>query len=352
MNVVSFSDFDPDWNWLAHRFRPDSRLTWAHVSTQSPRLPARLPRRRAWQQLAAAWDCRAALERRDSLLVSHGPKVTMYAALANAATRRRRRPHLAFSFNYTHLPDALLRRLQTQAFRFVDRFVVFSTMERTLYADFFGIDPERIEMIHWAVEPPQPAEGEQALIAGDYICAVGSQGRDYALLVEAMKELPTIRLVIVATSEAMRGIDSIPGNVEVRSNIPPREATNIIANSKFMVLPLSGQDVPCGHVTMVTGMHLSKAIIATASSGITDYVNDDVNGRVVEACDPRLLASRIAELVDTPDACRRLGEAGKRFARTHCSEDNAVRFFARVLPKLLVDCRERNGGRLSWSATR
>ena len=276
----------------------------------------------------------------------------MYAALANAAARTCRSPHLAFAFNYTQLPDGPLRRLQRYAFRFVDRFVVFSTMERTLYADFFGIDPQRIEMIHWAVKPPQPADGERPLVADEYICAVGSQGRDYAVLVEAMKALPSIRLVIVATREAMRGIESIPSNVEVRSSIPPHEATNIIANSRFMVLPLCGRDVPCGHVTMVTGMHLSKAIIATASSGIADYIKDGVNGRTVNACDPQTLAAVIAELVESPQAYRRLGEAGRLFAQSHCSEDNAVRYFAQVLPKLLADRDEPFDARPSWAASR
>jgi glycosyltransferase involved in cell wall biosynthesis len=198
-----------------------------------------------------------------------------------------------------------------------------------------GIDPQRIEMIHWAVGPPEISAASR-VIPSDYICAVGSQGRDYGVLVEAMKSLPGIRLVIVATKEAMRGVESIPSNVEARSSIPLREATNIIANSKFMVLPLLGQHVPCGHVTIVAAMHLSKAIIATASSGIADYVHDGVNGRLAAASDHAKLAALIAELVESPDDCRRLGEAGQRFAQQHCSEDNAVDFFLRVLPILIA----------------
>ncbi len=335
MNVVSFSELEPNWNWLAHRFTAHSTLRWAHVSTQTSKLPRRLPRRHTWQRLAAAWNCRALLQPGDSVLVSHGPKMTMYAALANAG-RVNRSPHLAFSFNYTRLPDGPSRRLQRYAFRFVDRFVVSSTMEQSLYADYFGIEPRRIEMIHWAVRPPEMSAAEPALVLGDYICAVGSQGRDYGVLVEAMKSLPRVKLVIVATAEAMRGIERIPANVEVRSNIPLREATNIIGHSKCMVLPLLGQHVPCGHVTIVAAMHLSKAIVATASSGIADYVHDGVNGRLAAASDHARLAALIAELVESPDDCRRLGEAGQRFAQRHCSEDNAVAFFLRVLPTLIA----------------
>ena len=335
MKVVSFSELEPSWNWLAHRFRGHSALKWTHVSTQTPMPHWRLPGKHTWQRLAATWNCRASLQSGSSVLVSHGPKMTMYAALANAG-RINRSPHLAFSFNYTTLPHGPLRRVQRHAFRFVDRFVVFSTMERSLYADYFGIDPHRIEMIHWAVRPPQMPPGEPALIPGDYICAVGSQGRDYGALVEAIKGLPGIRLVIVATKEAMRGVSNLPSNVEVRASIPLRDATNIVANCRFMVLPLQGEHVPCGHVTLVAAMHLSKAIIATASSGIADYIHDGVNGRLAAASDHVKLGALIAELLDSPEECRRLGEAGQRFAQQHCSEDNAVDFFLRVIPPLLA----------------
>ncbi len=148
-------------------------------------------------------------------------------------------------------------------------------MERALYADYFGIDPQRIDMIHWAVAPPEFAASERALIPGDYICAVGSQGRDYGVLVEAMKSLPGTRLVIVATKEAMRGVARLPDNVEVRASIPLRQASNIIGNCKFMVLPLLGEDVPCGHVTAVAA-DASEQGDRCDRIDLADYMHDGV----------------------------------------------------------------------------
>ena len=69
------------------------------------------------------------------------------------------------------------------------------------------------------------------------ICAVGSQARDYATLLEAMRRIPHIPLVLVATPANLRGL-AVPPNVTVKLNIPRREAEAVIRQSRFMVLPL------------------------------------------------------------------------------------------------------------------
>jgi hypothetical protein len=103
------------------------------------------------------------------------------------------------SFNFTELPQGRLRTLMGRAFASVDRFVCFSQMERELYARYFDLDPARIDMIHWAMHAPSATQGRRWSRA-NYICALGSQARDYPTLVAAMRSLPSIRLVIVGTA--------------------------------------------------------------------------------------------------------------------------------------------------------
>jgi glycosyltransferase involved in cell wall biosynthesis len=335
--IVNFSEMDSSWNWLAHRYTGDKTLRWTHVSANKRSVPSWIPRAHNWRRLLAAWNCRVAVSERPSVLVSHGPRMTLYSSLS--MPRAPATPHLAYAFNYTSLPRGVSRRLQAAVFQGVDRFVVFSKMERVLYADVFDIDPSRIDVIHWAVRPPEPLAYRIPVVRGDYICAIGSQGRDYATLIEAMRRLPAVTLVLVATSDAMRDVGHIPVNVDVRIGIPLTDATNILAHCKFMVLPLTGRQVPCGHVTLVSAMHLKKAIIATTSSGISDYVQDSVNGRLTDPCDSGRLASLINELADDPGQCERLGYAGQQFAQAHCTEDNVVEYFTGVVPALLAISR-------------
>ena len=139
-----------------------------------------------------------------------------------------------------------------RAFATVDRFIVFSEFERSLYADYFGVPLERFEMLHWGVAEPPVATVD--VPTTNAICAVGSQARDYSTLLSAMRRLPHLRLILVATADSLRGLD-LPPNVTVRLKIPLAEAQAVIRGSRFMVLPLVSSQVPCGHVTMVTAMY-------------------------------------------------------------------------------------------------
>jgi glycosyltransferase involved in cell wall biosynthesis len=323
LQLVNLSEMDPRWNWLAASARAPQMLHWRHSSTQSvANPPAWTPRPTSWRRAIAAWKAAAWLEQKESILISHGPRMTMYGSLALASTVKRRR-HLAYSFNFTELPRGAARKLMALSFKSVERFVCFSNMERQLYARHFDLDIERIDMIHWAAEPPSIDPGAQPAIAGDYICAIGSQARDYATLMQAMRSLPHIALVVVATSRSISGLN-IPGNVEVRCSIPLGEAMNILRHSRFNVVPLRNSEVPCGHVTIVAAMHCEKASIVSDSSGVADYVRTGVNGLAVPAGDARALAQAIERLWDDPAESSRLAAAAKIFAQRFCREAAAV----------------------------
>ena len=325
MKIVNVGNFPSGWNWLASRFTSHPELEWMSASTNDIALPGWLPMRHVAQRAGAAMNARRLTTGGAALLVSHLPTISKYAEYANR-TGRRRSAHLAYSFNYTALPTGRRRSAEARALRTIDRFAVFSNVERTLYAEHFDIPPERIDMLHWGVQPPQLAPDERPVVAGHYICAVGGQGRGYGVLAEAMRRLPNIKAVIVSTPEAVHGLN-VPANVDVRLNTTLAEANNIIAHSGFMVLPLRDGEVPCGHVTLVSAMHLGKAIVATSSAGISDYLQDGVTGRLAHAGDSHALATQIEECVADPVQRDLMGERGRQFARAHCMEDNVVDYF-------------------------
>ena len=329
IDIVNLSDLDPDWNWLKDAARGPQALRWTHVSTQTANTPGWLPARASWSRAMAGWQAASALTARSSILVSHGPRMALYGATALAA-RFMRRKHLAYSFNFTELPHGTLHKAMSVAFRAVDRFVCFSNMERALYAQHFDLDINRIDMIHWAARSPAIDRAAAPAVRGDYLCAIGSQARDYATLLEAMRALPQIRLVIVATPQSVTGLN-IPSNVEIRCNIPLGQAMNILQHSRFMVVPLRDSEVPCGHVTIVAAMHLQKATIASASSGIADYVANEETGLTVAAGDPNALSAAIDRLWSDPAHCARLGIAAQSFAAHSCSEAAAVAYFEKYL---------------------
>jgi glycosyltransferase involved in cell wall biosynthesis len=236
-----------------------------------------------------------------------------------------------FSFNFTDLPTGARQTLLRKHLSRVERFVVASSVERDIYSEYFQIEANRIDVLLWSIQPPVEELSKPARFSdAPYICAIGSQARDYETLIAAMRRIPTISLVLVASPESLPQ-GTIPANVKVLTNVPLPDAMNVLAHSQFMVLPLRDSRVPCGHVTVVSAMHMGKAILATNSVGLDDYL---IRGRNAEFCPPRnpaQLADQIERLATQPSILKRMGDSGLAFARENCTEEGAVGYFRRFL---------------------
>jgi glycosyltransferase involved in cell wall biosynthesis len=262
--------------------------------------------------------------------VSHGPLLALYSEfLARPASSQAL--HLVFSFNFTDLPTGARRSLLRRYLRRVNRFVVASTIERTLYSEYFELDIDRIDLLLWGIQPPVQELTKAARFSdGQYICAIGSQARDYDTLMAAMRRIPYIKLILVATPDSLpQGV--VPANVKVLTNVPLADAMNVLAHSMFMVLPLRDSTVPCGHVTVVSAMHMGKAILSTDSTGLSDYLVDGSNAEFFSPKNPKQLAEKIERLFGEPSLCRRLGTFASTFAKQHCSEDSTAAYVRRYL---------------------
>ena len=339
MNVINCSEnTDPSWRWLDGRLPPHLNVSFQHVDTQPRNLvEARIQRPYVARYRAAAQAAHLASKRDADVLVTHLPRMTAWTELF-CRVRGRRAVHLAFSFNFTELPEGRLLQVMRRTLPSVDRFVVFSSMERSLYAETFGLDPQRIDMIHWGVRPPEVPEDEPPMIDGEYVCAVGGEGRDYGILMEAMRRLPHLRAVVVARPHNLHGLD-VPPNVTVKTNIPFAQANNIVRYSRFMILPLLHAQVPCGHVTLVNAMYFARALVISNSVGIADYVQEGETGLAVPAGDADALTDRIQSLWDDPALAERMGANGRAFAERHCTEQSTIDYFSRCLQELGASSR-------------
>lgn len=331
LNIINLSDLSADWHWLRDEFKHLPN-TWTHYTSLNSKLPRRLPKRQSIARFMAATQAILDAKKQPSLLVSHGPRPSYYGARM-AQHLHPHLPHLAYSFNFTDLPSGFQHKAMTKAYQQIDRFVVYSTLEKKLYADYFGIAPERIDMLHWSVHAPTVPHDEPPIEQGDYICALGSQGRDYETLFAAMRALPHISLVVVATADSVQHL-SVPENVTVRTHIPLAHAHNILTHSRLMVVPLRDSQVPCGHVTIVSGMFFQKAMLVTNSEGVHDYIQDHATGLFFAPKESRDLTEKIQQLWDDRALTQQLATAGYAFAQTHCTEQNVVRYFSDYLQQL------------------
>jgi hypothetical protein len=231
--------------------------------------------------------------------------------------------HLVFSFNFDELPKGWKRRLFGFAYRRIDHLRVHSKMEIALYRDYFGIPEDRMSLALWAMNMPDVLPKEP-LQDGDYLCAVGGNARDYETLLAATLLAPDIPMVWVVRPYNVAGMD-LPSHIRVITNVPYPEAMNYLAHSRAMVLPLKSAETPCGHVTLVSAMYLRKAILATDSAGISDYVKDGVSGMLIRPGDAEDLARCMRIVWRDREMQDRMGEKGLRFAEAFCSEANVRR---------------------------
>ena len=90
-------------------------------------------KRPAPAQWRACWESiRTARCQHAALVISHDAQVTFRVRAVLRGCREFRIPHVAWGFNFTTLPRAAHRRLMASTFTQVDRFITYSTMERSL----------------------------------------------------------------------------------------------------------------------------------------------------------------------------------------------------------------------------
>jgi glycosyltransferase involved in cell wall biosynthesis len=330
--VCSSENTIQGWRWLEPAFSPDEVEFEVHDCSSLSRIET-LITRPYFPRYHVAWNSASRARKSNAdLLVSFGPRLASFTEHASRFLGSRPY-HLVFAFNYTNLPKGIRKSIARSAFRSIDRFTVPSTIERTLYSEYFGLDPSRFDVQLWGIEKPFVPENSPRIIDGDYVCAVGSEGRDYKTLFAAARLTPGIRYVIVTRPYNIPSLP-VPENVKLLVNIPSDECWILVNQSRILLVPLRDSEVPCGHVTLVAGMHLRKAMIVTDSAGVADYVRNGGNAVLIPPKDPQALGRAVEALLEDGQLAARLGENGARFARANCSEASTIRYLRGLLHKL------------------
>lgn len=210
-----------------------------------------------------------------------------------------------------------------------------------------AIAAERLKVpdakLHHAPQPVDerfwyPHDGPVANV----ICAVGSEARDYATLMEAVRGVEVHTELAVGTTvfrtadpgrdlaPALRPLVTAPPNVQIHQQLAPGDLRRLYARSRFVVVPLEDVEFDAGVTCIAEAMAMSKAVIVTRARGQVDLVRDGETGFYVPPGDSRALRSAIEHLLANPDDAERMGRAGRAEVEARLTLDGWVSTVASV----------------------
>ncbi len=282
----------------------------------------------AWLRLALEVHRRRA---EYDVVVTWGERLT-FALLALQRLRGGGTPHIAFISQFAKPNVAGPMRLLGRHLRAV----LASTSVQRDYAVRHGlVDADRLFLIRYYVDQrffhPRPG-------AGDFVCAVGAEMRDYPTLFAAL-DGTTIPCHIAADVVRVPGRLRLVRDRRVRvADLATRpnphvtigrktvtELRDLYAQSRFVVVPLLPSQSDNGVTVILEAMAMGKAVICTRTAGQVDVIEDGVTGLLVPAGDPVALRAAIHELWHDPERAAAMGARGRaRVERHHTLEGFCV----------------------------
>jgi len=281
--------------------------------------------------------------------------------VAEAALTQRRYQHivawadriglpLAFLFKTAHsrrdlvLISAWLSRRQKAVFlshlkvhSHLKAIINYSSMQMQIAANKLDVPHEKL---HLALQPVDEQfwrpMGEQPK---QLICAVGSEARDYATFINAVKgidvdvEIAIGSSVLARTDEVARPLHvaGLPPNVRVLQDLNHTQLRQLYCRSRFVVVPLQDVDSDCGVTVIAEAMAMGKAVIVSRSRGQIDLIRDGEQGIYVRPGDPSALRAAIEYLSANPNEAERMGRAGRALVEKRLTLDQYVAQLAEIV---------------------
>ncbi|MBU4062170.1 MAG: glycosyltransferase family 4 protein [Alphaproteobacteria bacterium] len=219
----------------------------------------------------------------------------------------------------------------------VGTYFTVSTQQRDVLVQKAGLPADKVVFIHHSVDADfyDPSKAPAASGEG-YVFACGLENRDYATLTAAAAQVPwPVRVQAYGFfPQADARDEGLPANLEInRTRLSHDDLRARYAGARFVVVPLHAVPYAAGATGILEAMAMGKAVIATQSSGLADYIAPDTILKV-PAGDPARLADAMGALWRDPAACEEMGRANREWVLRHASIE---RYTAAIADRILAD---------------
>jgi glycosyltransferase involved in cell wall biosynthesis len=186
----------------------------------------------------------------------------------------------------------------------------------------FDVSPDRVHSTGYSVDTAFHRPGN---VAPSAIVSAGLAHRDYKTLIEASKNLD-VSVRIAAASAWISGSTNtegttIPQHVDMRSAGDYLGLRSVYQSAFFVVVPMEKVTHACGYAVIAEAMATGKAVIATRTGALSDFIIEGETGFLVEPYNAEQLRARMETLLRDPALARRMGENARRLMETTYSLD-------------------------------
>ena len=167
---------------------------------------------------------------------------------------------------------------------------VLSKYELEQYSNYFPIIKNKLVFVKLGIDNEYP--GLQ-IKKGEYFISSGRSNRDYDFLVNCFKKINK-KLIIV--SDKYKN-ENITPNIKIEDSCFGKDYYFLLANSFATIISLTDIPISSGQLVVLDSFLLKKPVIATSNKGINDYVQNGLDGFIIEKKEESLL-NAINELYD------------------------------------------------------
>jgi glycosyltransferase involved in cell wall biosynthesis len=261
--------------------------------------------------------------RYEAVITDCRPHVALFGLFERLTFWSKRR-HLVFECLWVNPAGPVHKGLKALQLRAIltprSRGIVYARRERERFSACFGIPAERFVFIPYhttLTEFAHPATCDPP--RGRYVFAGGETHRDYKTLCEAVTGLD-VRVVIAARDHNLFARFPIPANVEIVTT-DHAGFLHWVLHASVNVVPLEkGTLRSAGQQTFLNAMALGTPVIVTDVEGGSDYIENWVNGVLVEPGDAAQLRHALVRLLNDRDLAVRIGASAAHVRDSHSTE--------------------------------
>ena len=207
-----------------------------------------------------------------------------------------------------------------------DRVIAVSNLMREDILEHYDVDPAKVVVIHNGIDPDVyvPATEKTALakygVTEPYVLFVGriSEQKGIFDLIEASKELPDgVQLVVCAAAPDTPELHERLTNATAGRNdilwinemVAKPDVIQLYTHATVFACPSVYE--PFGIINL-EAMACGTAVVASATGGILEVVDDGTTGILVPPSNPAELAAALNRVVGDPALARQMGQAGRQ----------------------------------------